>query len=370
VPGEPGFSVERLRDYAEDRLSPSERQAFEAEMARDPELAGLVEAYALSAEREPIPASTTTVDDLRLDEPRGRVLFLRVGAVAALLLIALAVFLLAQPRDSEAVTLSAIPLKLTGGGEPPTGWPALLSLYEPTGAEGLEWLRDIEGARELARFVERPMLVFIDYPGCPACEAYEKGPFRDETVGEAAQDLVLVRLSWSKAPPNWRENPGLGWPIFHLVDADLQELNGFKGYKKAPELNRWLRTAMEVVREKGIFGFPDWLRMRRLARRLFEAGSTDEPMEKLTIWGEVESEDEDGPFGRAARHDITGMERQARIELTEARKKMREGREADAKRTLTDTIDALRGTPYAADLEQVLAHIETHGEFPELRAKR
>jgi hypothetical protein len=344
-------NLERIRAYVDGTLPQAERAAFEADLARDRELAEMTEAYGYvvraTADDAPVPA--TAFEDLPLT-PR-RTWRRPVLAAAAVLLIAAGAAIF-WPRDKTEpapgyVRLASIPLREVDVPPQPPALPEGLADHRTAGDDGLIWIRDLERGQAIARAAGRPVLLFIDHPTCPICAKFEAGPFRDENVEQAAAAFVLVRASWNTAPKQFVENPNLGWPIFVLLDHEGKRIDGFKSYKSAPELARWLTSAREAATG---FRYPEWDEVRRLARLL--ASDTYEALD------EVAHADPDGELGDVARWRLANLAADARAALLAARA---------APKLLDEAIGKFQGTPYAADLEAVRSYVAKHGKFPELR---
>lgn len=355
-------NLERIRAYVDGTLPEAERSAFEAELRRDRELAEMTEAYGYvvraTADEAPVPA--TAFEDLPL-APR-RTWRRPVLAAAAVLLVALGTAIFWPRSDAPppaGVRLAAIPLRAVDVPPPPPAVPEGLADHRTAGDDGLIWTRDLERGQAIARAAGRPVLLFIDHPTCPICAKFEAGPFRDENVERAAAAFVLVRASWNTAPQQFVENPNLGWPIFVLLDHEGKRIDGFKNYKSAPELARWLRAARDAAAG---FAYPAWDKVRPVARLLEQAGAAD-PGRAYALLTEAAADDPGGPLRDVARWRLAKMAADAHTALFAARAAPL----AKAPKLLDDAIGKFRGTPYAADLERVRSYVTKYERFPELR---
>jgi Thioredoxin-like len=349
--------LERIRDYVEGRLPPAERDAFAREIARDPGLAELVETYDLvvRATSDPAPAATTSFGDVMLRAgaaPRRRWPLL---CAAAVLLLAAGVWLLV-PRKPAPVRLAAIPLALRPAPEAPPHWPRELLEHRTADEDGLLFHDDMTTALAVAKAARAPVFLFIHFPGCPWCDEFRDVQCRDEAVIKAAESYVLLTLDWRKAPPELREDPNEGWPIFDVLDADGKKIDGFKGMEPAGTVAAFLKKRSAR---------PDWEGLGEGARKLEEAEAADDPARRLELYRQVAVAD--NVLGEAARARISEMEKGAQDALFGARDDaLRLGTAAAADR-LGTAAAALRGTPYGDDLDRILTFVREHGSFPELQ---
>lgn len=354
--------LERIRDYVEGRLSPAERDAFAAEIARDAALSELVETYELvvRATSDAAPAATTSFGDVMLRARASR-RFLRPLLAAAALLIAVGALYLASSgvhRTQAPVTLTSIPLALLPAPEPPPEWPPELLTQQTADEEGLLWYDDLGAALAVAKAARAPVFLFIHFPACPWCEEFRTVQSRDPRVIKAADAYVLVTLDWRKAPKALQEDPNLGWPIFDVLDADGKRIDGFKGLEPAETVAAWLE-------KRAPSPTPDWEGLRGQARKLEEAAAAEDPAARLALYRQVAVAD--NVLGEAARARIGAMEKDAQDALFAARDDASRLGAAAAADRLGRAASVLRGTPYAADLESVLAFVREHGSFPELK---
>jgi len=353
--------LERIRDYVEGRLQPTERDAFAEEIARDAALSELVETYELivSATSDPAPAATTSFGDVvvRARAPRR---IPRPLLAAAALLLAVGVFFLVQASLTKApasVTITSIPLAVRPAPEPPPAWPRELARHETADEEGLLFYDDMATAQALAKAAKAPIFLFIHFPGCPWCKTFRDEQCRDEDVIKAAEPYVLLTLDWRNAPPELQENPNDGWPIFDILDADGKKLDGFKGLEPA-------KTVAAFLSKHG-FARPDWEGLGEGARKLGEAEEAKDAAGRLALYRQVAAAN--NVLGDVARARIAEMEKSAQDELFSARDEfLRQGAAAAADRLGAAAL-AFRGTPYGADLERVHTFVREHGSFPDLK---
>jgi len=354
--------LERIRDYVEGRLPSGEREAFAAEISRDAALAELVETYEMivRATSDPVPAATTSFGDVMVRARAGRRISRPLLAAAALLI---AVGLFAAVRATmttppRTVTLTAIPLSVLPAPEAPPEWPRDLVGHRTADEDGLVFYEDMDRALALARAAKTKVFLFIHFPGCPWCDQFRREQCRDEDVEKAADPYVLLTLDWRQAPEELRDHPNNGWPIFDVLDADGKLVDGFKGLRSATEVAEWLEKRAPAER-------PDWEGLGEGARRLDDAERTEDPVRRYELYRQVAVAD--NVLGEVARSRIAAMAKDAQDALFAARDDvLRLGAVAAADR-LSAAAAAFRGTPYAADLENVLAYVREAGSFPQLK---
>jgi hypothetical protein len=356
--------LERIRDYVEGRLPPAEREAFAEELREDATLAELVEAYRMivCATSDGVPASETTYPQVlaRAGARRRRPLVL-LAAAAALLLALGGAWLLAPRPKPPPVLLAAIPLARLPAPPAPPEWPRELLDHATADEDGLLWYGDLDRALAVSRAAGRPVFLFVDFPGCPLCEQFRAGPCRDRRVTDAAADFILLNLPWPEAPEELRKPPNEGWPIYAVLDPQGKRIGGFTGMRSVAELAGWLKRTSGALRED--FAFPGWDALGREARRLDEAEREQDPARRYGLYRQVAAGE--GLLAEVARAHLLALEKEAQDALLGA-----QGLAPDAAAArLAAAAAALRGTPYADDLERVLAHLREHGSFPELKEK-
>jgi len=359
--------LELIRAYVHGTLAPGDRAVFEARLSREPELARLCEGYewTVRATGDVVPERETAFADLAL----GRRFRLPLWAsAAALLLVATAVAIALASREEPAppkpplLALSAIPMRAVAA-PPVPSFPAALADYRTSGADGLRWLANEDAARELARAAGRPLLVFVHHPQCPVCRHFRAEEFRDGDVKAAADDYVLLGANAEHLPEFvFREMPR-GFPAVAAYDPDGNRIAAITGFHEAPDLARWLGRVAAQLKEEKRYPFPEWRALREAADKLVRAQRSADPAEKLALWQEVEGIDGAGRLPEVARAGRLRMEQRAQDALARARS----ADPGSAAAVLESAADELRGTPYAADLERVRAHLAKWGSFPQLR---
>ena len=293
---------------------------------------------------------------------------MRLLAAAAVLLLAIggALFLAGRGETPPAapvpthVLVSSIPLRAGPVPDVPL-WPRAIADHETTGKDGLAWIEDVDTAVEIAEAGGRPLFVFLHHDECPMCHHYASGPFRDETLGKAASDFVLLKVPVGRVPGWIARGMPRGWPMMGVFDPSGDALGGLTGMKTGKAIAAWLGRKAATFRESGRYAFPDWATLRAAARKLRGAEVAGDAGERLRLWREVEQANA-GVLSEAARASRLGMEDVARTALRDARKA------DEPARVLAAAEKKLHGTPYAADLARVREHVERYGAFPELRA--
>lgn len=304
--------------------------------ASDADLAELVEAYRWTAP-PPLPACPVRFSDIRFPSRRRP-----VAALAAAALIAAAVFAL-LPDEPPPLHLRSIPLAAVEPVAP--SWPPVLARYGPADENGLRWQQSMDEARALARCLDRPILVFMDFRQgslrCPLCAALERGAFREEAVARAAEPFVLLRLDYLTTPPPLGRVAFRSWPGFHVLDAEGKRLFSFSGCFDARTAIQAFERAWEKAQRHAKFEPADWRRLRDLASG-FERGE----------FASVAAADPEGEFGRAARSRLLAAAQAALA--------------ARSPEAIDEAILRQKGSPYVEDLRRVRRHIETYGTFPNL----
>ena len=135
------------------------------------------------------------------------------------------------PPGPPTLRLASIPLTAAEPVEP--SWPATLANYAPSNRDGIRWFDNLDEAREIATYLDLPILVFMDYRHgsmqCPICASYDHGAFRDSDVSKQASKFVLVRLNFATTPPPLGQIELRVWPVFHVLGSKGDRLMTFGG---------------------------------------------------------------------------------------------------------------------------------------------
>jgi hypothetical protein len=364
--------LDRLRALAEGRLAPSERAALERELAADPRLAGLADDYLFvhgCTAADPIelhPRLSFEALEQRLAPRRAR----RVAAAAAVLLVAGAAFWAgrasaprASPLRLSAIELDSPPIELAPA-EVPLEWAS----YDPRGTEGVRFLRDRGEAELLASALERPLLVYGSYPGCPLCKELDARVFADPAVTELSERLVPLRLDLSLlSEAEQRALTSRGYPFLEVWRADGRPAHALA---RRPDAQAFLESLHDGLEKSEATGEQrPWEDLRSAARR-FGAARADELEGRL---GEAErgyralEQDARVPAPIAARARVGRLRiaASARALLLEARASA-ESDLAAALELLERAGERFSGTSFERDLEAVRERALREGRFPEL----
>ena len=385
----PSPSLDRVRAYVEETMSPSERAEFSAEVASD---RGLADAVALYAEvragtDDPAPPCRMTAEALVLDDASPPFALAsarsarstgstRVAAAAAILLVtgAAAAWYVTRPTTpsptiaAAELALDGIPLEPTAvlPETPPLAASTLaaISRYEPAPGASLASLDDLDVARAVAAATRRPLLAFVYHPTCPWCQAISKGPFHDAAIAAAAEPFVFVRLDVTKTPESvWSDFDV--WPIFWVEDARGVRKHVFGGEQTSASLARELAAATAAAPVPD--GVLSWPTARDAARGLSET----DPARRYAAAVLAATNDPQGVLGANAAAIVAAETEAARRALESGRTETARGGVPAGLAALDAAIPRFRGTPLGRDLERVRARLAADRAFPRLtRAAR
>ncbi|MDH3590597.1 MAG: hypothetical protein OER88_01870 [Planctomycetota bacterium] len=364
--------LEAMRDYVDGRMDAAEAERFEQELAADPERRRLMETYELVARATPGagPACDVSFDDLAVSAAPRRG---RAWLVAAVLMLAVggAWWWAQRPGGSDGspgaravVVLQAIDLAVAPA-PAPAPLPAWLDEHTVSDEYGLYWLTLLEDAQLLGRLAERPVLLFVDFPGCPLCLRYEREAFLDDRVIAAAQSFALVRLDWRETPLALRDDPREGWPLFHVLSPDGKKHRTFKGYHEAATFAAQLATSGAAARAQGAYEAPPWDQVHEAVRRLKAVERGEGPVSvRLATCADLATKR--GSIGRLARAWRARFAEDVRDEIRAAR----HASPGTAQALLARAVKTYAGTPWKDDLSRILAALRDHGRFPQLTTNR
>ncbi len=385
--------LERMRDYVGGNLSVDDAAAFLKSCRDDPERMELLEAYELVARAQPAPIapSTTTFEDLPLDDVplddavaaaqgssrASPPLAYRWWVAAAVALLAIGWSLWAN-RDAG---LDANETADRAGARPTVTLQALyddapvpdrpladLDVLPDDATEmrtadehGLVWMALLEDARHIARFSNRRILLFVEYPGCPLCLGFAQDEFQDAEVIRAAAPFVLVRLDWRETPRALRHRPAEGWPLFFVLDPNAQDwdakpLATLKGNRDAAAMTEFFSANAPAAA-------PRWDAWTDALQRLRELAADAPLRDRLDALERARTMG--GALGDYADHALARAHRDAQTALRGVAQQKDAAGQLEAMRGL---MDRYAGTRYAADFAAVTAFLETHGVWPELVA--
>jgi hypothetical protein len=388
--------MDLLRAYAAGTLDASRRAALEARLRAEPDLAALLEAWreVAAAPAEDVPACEVPFEALRLDPadvdaehgaPVGasRRLWTRPAfAIAACALLAVGGAALwatsrgtgggeppAMPADVGPVRLAAIPKDPV---EVPVlpAVPAVLADYRPANDRGLVFAPDLAAARGMARATSRPMLAFVYHPTCPLCVEYQKGPFTDPAVREAAQPFVLAKVNVMEAERGMQQAlESAGWPAFLLYRVDESgetKIHAFGDYHEAKELAGLLTDAAKKSATSSKPAPLPWDAVNALARDLAAADAEADPAKRTAEWTRISRADPSGGIGAVARSRLAKQKEAARVALRAAQDAAGQGDLRAAAVALDAALPTFAGTPYETDLRHVHDRLARDSAFPEI----
>jgi len=115
-----------------------------------------------------------------------------------------------------------------------------LSVY----ASEVSWFDSYTKAAEAAKAVNKPMLLFMNKPGCGSCAYMKENVFTDESVVNYLNEnyiAVSLDIHTNDAPKKLQVNVT---PVFHFLDSDgNQALETLVGGKTAPFFLKLLKKA-------------------------------------------------------------------------------------------------------------------------------
>jgi hypothetical protein len=368
--------LDRLRARARGELNPAEQAALERELAADPTLARLGEdfalVHALTALDGAVPASRTRFEALAARLGRQSALRRVAAAAAALLVMTAAGFVLGRwsaDGATEPLYLATIeldshpPLPVL-----PADLPASWADYDPRGESGVRFLADLGEAELLARAVQRPLLVYGFYPGCPLCVVLDREVFADPDVAALAERLVPVRVNLAElSEAEQRALTARGYPFLEVWRADGTPAH-FLTRNADPAV--FIESLHDGLASSGAEGEqPPWDGLRAAARSFVSARAAELEgrMAEAERGFRALARDRDVVAPIAARA-AAGLERiaaDARVILLEARTAAASD-PAAAARLLRHALARFAGSSFEADLAAALARLERDGRFPPL----
>jgi len=370
--------LDLLRARAQGHLTRDQRDELERELAADPALLGLAEDFALvypltADEPRPLGAARTRFEDLDLDARIAtRSGIRRVAVAAAFFLVAGSAFWLGRqsaPSSGAPLYLSAIEL------DPPivpAGLPADLPSqwvdYDPRGERGVRFLSSLAEAEQLASTVQRPLLVYGSYPGCPLCATLDAKVFSDPAVADLAERTVPVRLNLADLPEaEQRSLTARGYPFLEMWRNDGRTTHSLA---RNPDPEIFVESLHDGLAKSEATGeLLPWDELRGAAKQ-FVAARTSELEGRLAeaelgfraLLGDPRVP---AAIGERARNGLARLAGSARALLVEARATAA-GELEQAMRLLENGIERFAGTSFELDLCNVLGRLRRDGCFPAL----
>lgn len=383
---------DRLRAWAEGKLSPEQSAELECELARNGTLRKMAEdlrdVWALTAVRlGHTPSTDLTVETIfarlareeRDDATRRR--WRRVAGLAAALAAAAGIaFVILHRGASQAHTNSAGPVVLQAirlDDAPPASDSAvpaildqeleLLADYAPVESGQIRWLDSLDAGTATARATGRPLFLFGFYPGCPWCAEMRADALSDPTVQKLFERFVPVGLDLTQIDRDTAiDLMGRGYPFLEVEDADGRILYSMHGKWDADEFRAHLERALG--QESTPHATLEWDRVRELARAL-QVARDDERNGRMggAFASYVQLAARGGGLALAAEGE-RGQRRVAQSALAvllDARERAHLDVPA-AENTLVAGVERFAGSPFARDFDAVLERLRTSRRFPEL----
>lgn len=395
--------LDRLLDLAHGRLPDAERDALDARLAVDPELAATWRdlTLVLEAGEEPVPPCDLPFERLALPRPRPRLVRWAPWAAAASLFAVLGVQLLQgdlgagtagpgparggpaadrRPRaDGGPVALVAVSAAALAEATPargaapaddllPGGLPVDAVSYRSGGAEGVRFLDGVGGAQALARASGRPVVVFVHETTCPLCRQLEATTFRDPALGAAAEPVVLTKVLASRGGAELLKTHPVGWPVFVVYAADGSEVKALGGTPSAAELAAVFAEAAARA-PAGRVPAP-WATVRDVGYALAAADAARDEGERADALREAAAAAAGTPLADVVLAGARALSGGVAAVLREARARTDAGRVAEALAALDRALVVHAGDPYAPDLEAVRRRLAADGVFPPLEGAR
>ncbi len=374
--------MDEFRDLAEGRLTPEQERRLRERCAKDPELQAeleaTLEAHRLThaADVRP-PRCRVSFDEIEgaLRARRARTLVICGATTATVLLLALGATALGFFDGSEPVSetptsiaLEAIPLADVVVEESPPEIPSFLAEYRSYDEGRVRWLTNLPNALAAAKISERPILVFLYFPGCPSCDSMEDRTLLDSAVQEEFRSFVPLRVDITSAPVGLdiRKMAKEGIPWFGTLDSAGGEMYAFPGVSEAGAFVESLRSARDLVRAPSL----SWGRLNTLVARLLAARQNEQAEEWLcdadAEYRALSMECPAGPLRDAAVQGRLRLERRAHQAFVGAKILADKGERAAAMAALDREIELFDDTPYAADFRAAQTYLRQHGRFPDL----
>lgn len=388
---DPRTFLDRARSLLDGSLDPGEADALRREISADPALRAEVDALrdvlALTAAAGDAPSARVTAEDV-LSRARP-VLRLRpwAAAAAALLVAAAGIAAVTMRHRTADVTLAGLrsgpPFPAAARAEPVTApFPGALAEYEPVTPTSPNWITDLAAGRAMSQETGRPMLVWVNFEGCPLCVQLDRETFTDAAVLADVAAFVPVKVDVQSLEPasDLARQVAKGfqsgkWPFIVTIGADgtsLREITGvWEKDDVAPALGA---AAAEAARMGARIGAPTWPQVRAAAaeiRRAEAARDGDRLGEALSALGRAA--ETLGPAavpGTAPRivqrvHGGFALPLDPQVVLEDA---VRAADPASALPALDAAARRFAGSTAGDDLAAVARAIRDTGRFPRLHA--
>lgn len=376
-PNEDCSAFDRMRAWSEGSMPGDERARFEAEMARDPELARSAADFrsvwsATAAGLGAATTSTTTFEDVLRRTAPAASNESRWKRVAAAILFVTVVPLVwyAWKHHADAahnvVKLRTIPL------EPPTALevaehkvPPLLANWSPVVDGQISWLESMDDARAVSAAVKRPIFVYGYVADCPICLGFQRTEFKDPEVLALVDRAVPLRIDLMKLDETAMNTlMSRRYPLLEMQDDRGDIMRTFAGQFAEVDMKAELASVLKDKTE------PSWPNVHELTNALMRARSAEASGE-WTIAAPAFA-------ALAERHDLpvfaeaggSGLARAAAAALRTI-EVARAGADArSAMSSFANDAAEFKGTPFEPDLDAVLEAWRSSGRFPMLEVQR
>jgi hypothetical protein len=299
-----------------------------------------------------------------------------VAAIAAGILVvsgALLFFVNAAraPRTDalEPLDLRTIPLAGAVSNDEPA-IPAMLASYRPVADGGIQWVRDLSQANELASATGRPLLLYMRFKTCAKAERVEATVLSDERILALANECVPCVIEIDTLAEDQRlAILEKGYPYFELRGADgavfvnlTSELDG------EPALWAFGEKLRDGIEQRCSTATLPWELSRDLATLFARArvAESEQDMERARRFYEelVVAGGACGSFSGAGQRGIQRIALVARDALLDARALADGGNAAAAVAVLAEALQRFEGTPHAVEIARVLDALRRSGSFP------
>jgi hypothetical protein len=371
--------LDLLRARAQGQLTREERDALERELAADPALLALAEDFALVYPLTAVEPAAAGGARTRFEDLEGRLrsttLSRRVAVAAALLAVTGTAFWLGRVSAPVPAERGAVPLYLTAieldavqPADLSADLPAQWADYDPRGERGVRFLANIVEAELLARSVQRPLLVYGSYPGCPMCAALDERVFSDPAVVELSERTVPVRVNLAElSEAEQRSLTARGYPFLEMWRDDGRTTHSLS---RAPDPGLFVESLHDGLATSDATGeLMPWEELRGAARRFVAARASElegrlaeaeRGFRELARDGRVPA-----AIAERARGGLARLAGCARELLFEARAAAQSD-PGQAARLLEHGIERFTGTGFESDLRAALERLVRDGRFPPL----
>ena len=371
--------LDRIHAREEGRLSPTELELLERELASDPELARLADEYRLvhrlTSAGGPEAHARTRFEELerRLERSLERSpwsAWRRVAAAALVVGVAAAAFYAGRATrvTPQPLELTAIELDPRSFATVPADLPGTWADYDPRGEHSVRFLSDLDEAEDLARAAHRPLLVYGTYPGCPLAAALDAKVFSDPNVIALAERTVPIRVNLAELTDEEQLSyTRRGYPFLEMWRDDGRTTHSLTRRADPQIFAESLHDGLEKSDATG--EQPAWDTLRSWSHRFVDARTAelegDFARAERGFRDLVDASDGPAFVARRAEAGLARLSAGARELLLEARSTA--ARDVDqALRLLDQACERYTGTSFETDLRAARERLRRDGSFPEL----